>query len=70
MKNEFFVRAQPRVTLLEEAQKELVDLRFKAATRQLKSPKDIGKLKKEIARLNTVKRERELGIEQTNGNQS
>lgn len=48
---------------LEEAQRELVDLRFKAATRQLKSPKDIGKLKKEIARLNTIKRARELGIE-------
>jgi len=48
---------------LDEAQKELVDARFKAATRQLKSPKDISKLKKEIARLRTIKRERELGIE-------
>jgi len=48
---------------LDEAQKELLDMRFKAATRQLKSPKDISKIKKEIARLRTVKRQRELGIE-------
>ena len=47
---------------LNEAQKELLDMRFKAATRQLKSPADINKTKKEIARLRTVKRERELGI--------
>ncbi|MDD2471348.1 MAG: 50S ribosomal protein L29 [Dehalococcoidales bacterium] len=47
---------------LEEAQKELLDLRFKAATRQLKSPKDISKIKKEIARLRTIKRQRELGV--------
>ncbi|MDD4635219.1 MAG: 50S ribosomal protein L29 [Dehalococcoidales bacterium] len=47
---------------LEEAQKELLDMRFKAATRQLKSPKDISKIKKEIARLRTIKRERELGV--------
>ncbi len=48
---------------LDEAQKELVEMRFKAATRQLKSPSDIGKVKKEIARLRTIKRQRELGIE-------
>ena len=48
---------------LDEAQKELVEMRFKAATRQLKSPNDIGKVKKEIARLRTIKRQRELGIE-------
>lgn len=47
---------------LEEAQKELLDLRFKAATRQLKSPRDISKIKKEIARLRTIKRQRELGV--------
>ncbi len=47
---------------LDEAEKELLDLRFQAATRQLKSPKDISKIKKEIARLRTIKRERELGV--------
>jgi large subunit ribosomal protein L29 len=47
---------------LDEAQKELLDMRFKATTRQLKSPSDISKIKKEIARLNTIKRERELGL--------
>ncbi|MDD2251439.1 MAG: 50S ribosomal protein L29 [Dehalococcoidales bacterium] len=47
---------------LDEAQKELLDMRFKAATRQLKSPSDISKIKKEIARLRTIKRERELGV--------
>jgi|LSQX01.2.fsa_nt_gb large subunit ribosomal protein L29 len=47
---------------IDEAQKELLDKRFKAATRQLKNPKEIGKTKKEIAQLLTIKRERELGI--------
>ena len=44
------------------ARKELFDLRFRLATRQLVNHQQIRKVKKTIAQLNTVLRERELGI--------
>jgi large subunit ribosomal protein L29 len=47
---------------LEAAYQETFDLRFKAATKQAKSHRDLPKAKKNIARLKTVARERELGI--------
>ena len=47
---------------LEAAHKELLELRFKAATKQLKNHREIPMLKKDIARLKTIVRERELGI--------
>lgn len=47
---------------LETAYKELLELRFKAATKQLKNHRELPRLKKDIARLKTVVRERELGI--------
>ena len=47
---------------LEAARKELFELRFKLATRQLVNHRQIRQVKKTIARLNTVLRERELGI--------
>ncbi len=47
---------------LEAAHKELFELRFKAATKQLKNHREIPRLKKNIARLKTLIRERELGI--------
>ena len=46
----------------EEARKELFDLRFRLATRQLVNHQQIRKVKKTIAQLNTILRERELGI--------
>lgn len=46
----------------EAARKELFDLRFRLATRQLVNHREIRKVKKTIARLSTVLRERELGI--------
>lgn len=46
----------------EAARKELFELRFKLATRQLVNHRQIREVKKTIARLNTVLRERELGI--------
>lgn len=49
---------------LEESYQELFNLRVRAATRQLASNRDIPKLKKTIARMQTVLRERELGIRQ------
>ena len=47
---------------LEAARKELLELRFKAATKQLKNHRELPMLKKDIARLKTIVRERELGI--------
>ncbi|MCK5577627.1 MAG: 50S ribosomal protein L29 [Dehalococcoidales bacterium] len=47
---------------LEEAHRELFDLRFKAATKQLKNHRELPAAKKNIARLKTVLREKELEI--------
>ena len=47
---------------LEEAYQELFNLRFRAATRQLTNHREIPRVKREIARLKTIIRERELGI--------
>ena len=47
---------------LKEAKEELFNLRFQAATGQLESHGRLGAVRKEIARIYTVIRERELGI--------
>lgn len=47
---------------LEEAHKELFNLRFQVSTRQLVNHNEIRRVKKDIARMETVKRERELEI--------
>ena len=47
---------------LAEAKVELFNLRFQAATGQLESHGRLRAIRKEIARIYTVKRERELGI--------
>jgi len=47
---------------LAEAKIELFNLRFQAATGQLESHGRLHAVRKEIARIYTVKRERELGI--------
>ena len=47
---------------LAEAKTELFNLRFQAATGQLESHGRLHAVRKEIARIYTVKRERELGI--------
>ncbi len=44
--------------LLEETQRELFNLRFKLATMQLKNYREIRKVKKRIARIKTILRER------------
>jgi large subunit ribosomal protein L29 len=49
-------------TKLAEARTELFNLRFQAATGQLESHGRLRAVRKEIARIYTVKRERELGI--------
>ena len=50
------------VAKLREAKEELFNLRFQAATGQLESHGRLRAVRKEIARIYTVKRERELGI--------
>ena len=47
---------------LAEAKLELFNLRFQAATGQLENHGRLHAVRKEIARIYTVKRERELGI--------
>ncbi len=47
---------------LKEAKEELFNLRFQAATGQLESHGRLTAVRKEIARIYTVLRERELGI--------
>ncbi len=47
-------------TELYETHRELMNLRFRAATMQLSNVVEIKKAKKRIARINTVAREREL----------
>jgi len=47
---------------LEEARQELFNLRFRMATRQLANHRELPKVKRKIARIKTIIRERELGI--------
>jgi len=50
------------VKQLEEAHQELFNLRFRLSTKQLVNHRELPRVKKEIARLETIIRERELGI--------
>ncbi len=43
---------------LHEAQKELFRLRFQAATEKLDAPSNLRKLRREIARISTIRRQR------------
>lgn len=45
-----------------EAKQELFNLRFRLATKQLVNHREIVKVKKNIAQINTVIKEKELGI--------
>jgi large subunit ribosomal protein L29 len=56
------LNSEELVRQLEAAHKELFDLRFRLATRQLVNHREIRRVKKEIARLKTIMKERELGI--------
>jgi large subunit ribosomal protein L29 len=59
------LRSQPEeelTTKLKEAKEELFNLRFQAATGQLETHGRLREVKREIARIYTVMRERELGI--------
>ena len=47
---------------LEEAHEELFNLRFRLATRRLVNHREIPRVRRNIARLETIIREKELGI--------
>ncbi|MDO8472537.1 MAG: 50S ribosomal protein L29 [Dehalococcoidia bacterium] len=47
---------------LESAHKELFNLRFRLATKQLANHRELPKTRKKIARLYTILRQRQLGI--------
>ena len=54
--------AEDMTKRLEEAHRELLDLRFRLSTKQLVNSREVLRAKRDIARLNTVLREKELGI--------
>jgi large subunit ribosomal protein L29 len=45
---------------LRDQQKQMFDLRFQSATDRLETPSELRKARKEIARIKTLQREREL----------
>ena len=57
------------VSRLKELKMELFNLRFQAATSQLEGHGRLREVRKEIARLYTIMRERELGITPVEGNE-
>ena len=54
--------AEDLVKQLEETHQELFNLRFRLATKQLVNHRELPRVKKKIAKLKTIIRERELGI--------
>ncbi len=52
-------------TRIEQLQEELFRLRFRAATMELENPMLLRTLRRDVARLKTVLRERELAAENT-----
>jgi large subunit ribosomal protein L29 len=55
------------MTRLREAKEELFNLRFQVATGQLDNNRRLQTVRRDIARIYTVMRERELGIVRTGG---
>ena len=49
---------------LEAAREELFNVRLRLATRQLTNHRELPRVKKKIARIETILRERELGVRQ------
>ena len=49
-------------TKMEEAYEELFNLRFRLATRQLVNHREILRVKRQIAQMKTIMKEKEMGI--------
>jgi large subunit ribosomal protein L29 len=58
------------VTRLAEAKQELFNLRFQNVTGQLDNSARLGQVRKEIARINTVLREREIALHEAQNQNS
>lgn len=56
------LKAEELAKQLEENAKMLLDLRFRLETKQLVNHREIRRVKKDIARLQTIIRERELAL--------
>ena len=56
--------ADEQVQKLQSLKEELFNLRFQHATGQLENPMRLREVKKSIAQVKTIQRERELGIRQ------
>lgn len=61
------LNAEELKTRLTEAKEELFNLRFQAATGQLTNNRRLRTVKRDIARIYTVIRERELGLSEVSG---
>lgn len=61
------LNAEELTTKLSEAKEELFNLRFQAATGQLTNNRRLRTVKRDIARIYTVLRERELGLSEVPG---
>lgn len=62
--------AEELTTRLHEAKEELFNLRFQNATGQLTNNCRLGTVKRDIARIHTVIRERELGLSSAPGDEA
>lgn len=58
------LRKEELKSKLSELKKEILSLKFQKAIGQLENPMRIKNLKRDIARINTLLREKELGIEE------
>jgi large subunit ribosomal protein L29 len=58
------------IAMLDETKDELFKLRFRSATGQLDSPAQMQKARKQIARINTVLRQREIEAAEKQGSRS
>lgn len=56
------LKAEELAKQLEESAKTLLDLRFRLETKQLVNHREIRRVKKNIARLQTIIREKELAL--------
>ena len=62
--------AEELTTRLHEAKEELFNLRFQNATGQLTNNRRLGTVKRDIARIHTFIRERELGLSSAPGDEA
>ena len=62
--------AEELTTRLHEAKEELFNLRFQNATGQLTNNRRLGTVKRDIARIHTVLRERDLGLSSAPGDEA